>query len=223
MGEIIRKDAAAEDILDDARTTLAHAQARGGEWQVAAEARLGHVLSLASSVAARLAEARTMSMPAEAMLAVANDVSDRLIHRVADEIWNDVGRPAHDPALDLIFPGGASAYTEGDVIEQPDRMSLLADLIEASIHPRLSDADASRHASAIRADARALNDKVESVRPLRVRIAIASKMHQTIARNAQLALSGLKRAWKADGKSEVEIHEVIPDRPTGNKKVNPAL
>jgi hypothetical protein len=36
-------------------------------------------------------------------------------------------------------------------------------------------------------------------------------------------LSGLKRAWKADGKTEVEIHEVIPDRPTGNKKANPAL
>ena len=223
MGEVIRKDAAAEDILADTRTTFTRANARGGDWQTAAATRLSPVIGLADSVATRLADARRESEPAEAALAVSNDVSDRLINRVSDDVWNLVGRPGHDAALDLIFPGGASSYTEGDTTEQPDRMTLLADLLESGIHPRLDAARGTALATEIRADAAALLAKVEAVRPLRVRIALASKMQQAIARAAQSALAGLKRSWKADGKSEVEIHEVIPDRPVASKKATPAV
>ena len=223
MGEVIRKDAAAEDILADTRITLTGATARGGDWHTAATTRLSPVLVLADSVALRLTEAHTLSEPLEAELDVANDISDRLIHRVSDDVWNLVGRPGHDAALDLIFPGGATTYTEGDITEQPDRMMLLADLLESGIHPRLDDAKATALAIEIRTDAVALYNKVEAVRPLRVRIALALKMQQAIARAAQSALSGLKRSWKADGKTEVDIHEVIPDRPRSAPKAAPTL
>ena len=213
MGEVIRKDAAVEDILDDARTTLTQATARGGEWATTASARLSPVLELAETVSTRLKDAKRESAPAEAALAVANDVSDRLIQRVSDDVWNLVGRPASDAALDLIFPGGASTYTEGDTTEQPDRMTLLADLLTSGIHPRLDRDKAQAFAVEVREDAEALRTKAEAVRPLRVRIALATKMQQAIARAAQTSLSALKRSWKADGKSEVEIHTVIPDRP----------
>jgi hypothetical protein len=33
-----------------------------------------------------------------------------------------------------------------------------------------------------------------------------------VARHAHIALSRLKTRWKADGKTEAEIHTVIPDR-----------
>jgi len=218
MGEVVRKDAAAEDILNDARTTMTRATARGGDWESAATARLGPVLNLAESVAGRLADALMLNAPAEAELAVSNDEADRLIQRVSDDVWNLVGRPGHDAALDLIFPGGASSYTEGDTTEQPDRMTLLADLLESGIHPRLDAGRANALALEIRTDATALRAKVEVARPIRLRITLASKMQQAIARAAQSALAGLKRSWKADGKSEVEIHEVIPDRPVASKK-----
>jgi len=223
MGEVVRKDAAAEDILSDARTTMTRATARGGEWESAATARLGPVLNLAESVAGRLADALMLNAPAEAELAVSNDEADRLIQRVSDDVWNLVGRPGHDAALDLIFPVGASTYTEGPTTEQPDRMALLADLLESDIHPRLERAKACLLAGEIRIEATALNIKVEAVRPLRVRVALANKMQQAIARATQAALSNLKRAWKADGKSEVEIHEVIPDRPRSSSKPNPTV
>ena len=213
MGEVIRKNAAAEDILADARTTLTQATARGGDWASTATARLGPVLDLAATVSSRLAEAKGESAPAEAALSVANDVSDRLIQRISDDVWNIVGRPASDAALDLIFPGGATTYTEGDTTEQPDRMTLLADLLESGIHPRLDRDKGQALALEVRNDAAALRIKAEAVRPLRVRIALATKMQQAIARAAQAALGALKRSWKADGKSEVEIHTVIPDRP----------
>ena len=222
MGEVIRKDAAVEDILEDARTTLMQATARGGEWQGAATARLTPVLDLASTVAARLQEAKRESAPAEAALSVANDVSDRLINRISDDVWNLVGRPSLDAALDLIFPGGASTYTEGDTTEQPDRMALLADLLTSGIHPRLDRDKAQAFALEVRNDAEALRAKAEVVRPLRVRIALATKMQQAIARAAQSSLGALKRSWKADGKSEVEIHTVIPDRHRTTTKPPPA-
>lgn len=223
MGEVIRKDAAAEEILSDARTTLTRATARGGDWQSAATARLEAVLNLADNVAGRLSEAHREGASAEAALGVSNDAADRLIHRVSDDVWNIVGRPAHDAALDLIFPSGASAYTEGDTTEQPDRMTLLADLLESGIHPRLDHAKATSLATEILTEATTLNMHVEAVRPLRVRIHLATKMQQAVARAAQAALSALKRSWKADGKSEVEIHEVIPDRPTNIKKAIPTV
>ena len=223
MGEVIRKDAAVEDILDDARTTLMQANARGGEWASTATARLSPVLDLADTVVTRLTEAKRENAPAEAVLTVANDVSDRLIQRVSDDVWNLVGRPASDAALDLIFPGGASAYTEGDTTEQPDRMDLLADLLASGIHPRLDRDKGQAFALEIRECAAALRAKAEVVRPLRVRIAMATKMQQAIARASQAALAGLKRSWKADGKSEVEIHEVIPDRPVASKRAIPAV
>ena len=222
MGEVIRKDAAVEDILDDARTTLMQANARGDEWASTATARLSPVLDLADTVVTRLTEAKRESAPAEAALSVANDVSDRLIQRISDDVWNLVGRPASDAALDLIFPGGASSYTEGDTTEQPDRMALLADLLTAGIHPRLDRDKAQALALEVRTDAAALRTKAEAVRPLRVRIALATKMQQAIARAAQASLSALKRSWKADGKSEVEIHSVIPDRPRTTTKPSPA-
>ena len=118
MGEVIRKNAAAGDILADGRTTLTLAAARGGDWASTGTARLGPVLDLAATVSSRLAEANGESAPAEEALSVANDVSDRLIQRISDDVWNLVGRPTCDAALDLIFP---------------DRMDLLA----SGIHPRL--------------------------------------------------------------------------------------
>jgi len=38
----------------------------------------------------------------------------RLLGKVSDDIWNAVGRPANDPALSVIFPGGVAYYTPRD-------------------------------------------------------------------------------------------------------------
>jgi hypothetical protein len=218
MGEVIRRDAAVQDILDDGRTTLRQAVARGGDWQTAAEGRLGSVLALADAVAARKLDAVRALEPAQAALDAGNDEADALVARVSDDVWNLVGRPAHDAALDIVFPGGFTYYTEGDVNEQPDRMELLAGLLESRIHPRLDEAKARAFAAEIRESGTALRGKAEAARPLRTQLSLAARMETAVGRATQVALSGLKRTWKADGKSESEIHSVIPDRPSPGKK-----
>src|SRR5690606_149496 len=130
MGEVIRRNAAALDILADCRTTMTNARARGGEWQAAAEARLGPGLTVAAGVEGRLTEARVAAAPAEAAVKVENEACDKLLGRISDDTWNIVGRPRSDPALDVLFPGGIAYYADGPVEAQPIRMNLLADLLE---------------------------------------------------------------------------------------------
>lgn len=214
MGEVIRKDAAAADIFADVRATVTNATAKGGDWQTAAAGRLGSIVTLTTGVETRLSEARAAAGPAAADLDVADDVSDKLLGRISDDIWNLVGRPGADPALDILFPGGVSYYASGSTAEQPVRMGLLADLLESGIHPRLEAARASAFATEIRDAATALEERVDAARPLVVRVKLSERVQSAVARSAQVALSRLKAQWKADGKSEAEIHTVIPDRPS---------
>ena len=217
MGEVIRRDAAAADILADANTTHTRAVARAGQWQTAAEARLGPVLTLSASVEARRTAAVNEYAPVRARLDAGNDVADNLVGRISDDIWNLLGRPGSDPALEILFPGGVGYYTDGDVTEQPGRMLLLAELLESGIHPRLDPARAHGFATELRASAAELQTHVDASQPIRLRVQLTEKMHFATAKAAHAALVNLKRAWKSDGQSEAEIHTVIPDRP-GTRK-----
>ena len=217
MGEVIRKDAGVDDIIADGNATLTKAVARGGDWQASAQARLGPPLAMCAAIDARLTAANAGAAPALAALGAANDVADNLLGRVADDVWNAIGRPASDVAYDLIFPGGFAYYADGDVNEQPDRMDLLAELLASGIHPRLPPGLAATLAAEVAASSVTLRAHVDTARPLRARAALASRMRTAVGRATQIALVGLKRSWKADGKSEAEIHAVIPDRPKAKK------
>src|SRR5689334_4411083 len=139
MGEVIRRTAAADDIVADLRTTLTNARARtGSEIASAAEARLAPLVTLIDSVLTRRAGARTEAGPRLAELDTADGVADRLVMQVEDELWNTLGRPAHDASFAILFPGGSGWYTDGDVNEEPERMEMLADLLASGVHPRLS-------------------------------------------------------------------------------------
>ncbi len=217
MGETIRKDAAVDDIIADGNTTLNRARARGGDWQTGAELRLGVVLGLAAMIDARLVAAKAAAAPALAALEVSNQSADDLLGRTSDEVWNDIGRPANDVTYDLLFPGGFAYYAAGDVHGQPDRMDMLAELLRSGIHPRLPAERAAALAAEVSASSASLRALVATAEPLRARVELATKMKTAVAHATQLALAGLKRAWKADGKSEADIHAVIPDRPKAKR------
>lgn len=218
MGEVIRKTAAAEDILTDVRKTLTSATAKQGEWQTDAEARLGPVVVLADNVDERVKEQRKVTEPAVAQLDVANRESDDLIGRTADDFWNDIGRPAVDVTYDIMYPGGIRSIVDGAVDDQPYRMELLAELFEAKLHPKLPADKATGYATAIRQSATRLEERVDAARPLKARLEMLERMQTAIARSGAVALSRLKRKWLSDGHTEAEIHTVIPDRSSSKNK-----
>lgn len=214
MGEVARKNAAVDDIIADARTVMTRASARGGDWAASADTRLSAALRLCADVEAQLAAARELAVPAVAALEAGNEMADDLIGRISDDVWNLVGRPASDVAFEILFPGGVAYYADGDLTQQPDRMDLLAELLVSGIHPRLPVDRATAFAAELRTASTTLRGLVDAARPLRARVALAERMKTAVARATQASLVALKRTWKADGKSEAEIHSVIPDRAT---------
>lgn len=211
MGQVVRWDAAAEDILSDAKLTAARARARGGEWQVTADARLAAILSLADAVQARLEEAVGFTAPANRMLEAEVKSADALVSRIADECWVLAGRPPHDPALDVLF--GRSLWARAGVRteDHADRLELLEDLLMKGAHPRIPKDRAEAYSAEVGRASKALRELIDAIRPLRARVELAEEMQRAVANSAHAALACLKRSWRADGKREAEVHEVIPD------------
>jgi hypothetical protein len=218
MGEVIRRTASPVDIIADVRATLTNATAKGGVWKTMADERLAPLMALVADVDARYAKAESDLTPLQAAVDARDVEADRMLGRVSDEIWNEVGRPAADPALSILFPGGIAYYADGNVEGQPDRMDLLAELREADLHPRLSLALAKAHAKEIRAAAKTLRAAVDLARPARGRLELLDRVRRALATGAQVQLSSLKRLYKVEHFSEADIHAVIPDRPMTARK-----
>ncbi|MBK9263260.1 MAG: hypothetical protein IPM54_26090 [Polyangiaceae bacterium] len=217
MGTIIRRDAAAEAIVEDGDTTLTKASARGGKWKELADERLGTVLGLVGNVSAQLTEAQQMLAPLEADVDTLNIRSDKVLGKTYDVIWNEIGRPGYDAALSVLFPEGIAYYAQGDTDEQPDRMDILVQLLQAGLHPKLSKATADACAAEVDAEAKALRNAVEAVRKPAAKVKVLSRVRTALARVVHTELSNLKRLYKVSGFSEAEIHTVIPDRPVKKK------
>lgn len=212
MGNIIRKDAAADLIVADARTAYTQGTAQGGKMKEICEAELGPMVTLANSVEAELGQARATHLPLKAALDVANNNADDKLQRIFDDTYNDVGRPRYDPALSLIFPGGASYYAEGDTEDQPLRMELLARLFEKGLHPKLSAAQGQAKAAEVRAAAAPLQAAVDVAKLSAGQVRLLEKVWLAVAKSCFSALVNAKRLMKNAGFSEAEIHAVIPDR-----------
>jgi hypothetical protein len=222
MGEVIRKTAAADDIFSDVRATLVNARAKGGVWATLAEEQLSAVVALMDAVTSRHQEVSVPLPPLLAAIEAKDEEADRLLGRISDEIWNEVGRPASDAALSLLFPGGIAYYADGKQEEQPDRMELLVELLEAGIHPRLPSDKARTYAQAISDAAAALRGAYDAARLPLIQAKQLDQVRRALATTAQVHLAGLKRRYKVERFSEAEIHHVIPDRPRGAKEPVPA-
>ncbi|MBL9009043.1 MAG: hypothetical protein JNJ46_32580 [Myxococcales bacterium] len=220
MGEIIRKTAAAEDIVADAKQSFVRAQARGGLYQAAAEQTLKPALALFDAVDTKWQAQEASLAPLLAAHTTCDDQADALIGRIADAVWNDVGRPAPgvDGSYDLLFPSGIPFYTDGPDDEQPERMLLLADLLESGLHPRIEPKQAKSYAKQLRDAAADLEKSLQTFWQPRIRLAMYGRMRTAAARNTQAALSRFKRLLRAQDVSEPDIHTIIPDRPAPVKK-----
>ncbi|AKT36213.1 hypothetical protein [Chondromyces crocatus] len=213
MGRTIRKDASTDAIVADARTARIHATARGGAWQTLAEQRLAAGLAHHDEVDAEFVAARALTAPLVATRDAARDRAHTLIGRIANEVWNAVGRPRHDSALALIFPGGIGYYVDGDMASQANRMQILSKLLISGLHPQLPAAQAQAASVAIAASAQELGAAVEAAAGGVLQIELLQRVRLAIVRNLGIELSHLKRLYKAAGFTEADIHDVIPHRP----------
>ena len=212
MGVLINKKAAVTDIVADCRSTLTAAKARGGQLETLAKQYLEGPLGMFELVMQRLQAVETQLAPLQAFKVAKDEESDALIGRISDEIWNDIGRPAHDPAFSLLFPDGVSFYADSPDAEQPIRMELLAELLEAGLHPKLDSKKAKAQGKQLRDSAKTLRAAVDQTQTPRAQLLMLSKAKTALGRNLQMALVNLKRHFKATGIPDPQIHSIIPDR-----------
>jgi hypothetical protein len=222
MGTVIRRTAAAEDIMSDLALTLTRARARGGAWQTHAEARVAPVQVLGEGLAMQLGQAQRELVPLMAARDAADDVADDGIGLIMDEIWNRLGRPGSDPMLSIVFPGGIRHYTEGDTDQQPHRMELLAGLLEAGALTKLGAEQSKALAQRVRELAAPLKEAAEKTTAPRARVDLLKSEINALARVGQTELVHLKRLYKSEGFSEADIHTVIPDRTPSTKSKSSA-
>jgi hypothetical protein len=217
MGDVIRASASVDDIFKDVRAARTEAIARDGAVKERAEQHLGPVIAMIDAAEAELKGARDVLAPLLAAAKAENDNADALLNRTYDDTWNDVGRPANDRYLALMYPGGAGYYTDGDTPGQPLRMELLARLYERRIHPKLTEEQSLAYAARIRQAAAALKQDVDAAAGPAAQVALLERVRTALGRAAQFELAGLKRSFKNDGMTEVQIHAIIPDRPVAKK------
>jgi len=217
MGDVIRSTAAVDHIFEDVETTHNEATAKGGAIQERAEQHLGPVIAMIKATEDELKVARQVLAPLASAAKAENDSADALLNRLYDETWNDVGRPANDRYLTLMYPGGAAYYTDGDTAGQPVRMELLARLYERQLHPKLTKDQCLAYAGRIRVAADALKHDIDAAAGPASQVALLERVRTALGRAAQFELASLKRSFKNDGMTEAQIHAIIPDRPPAKK------
>lgn len=217
MGDVIRANAAVEDIFKDASEAHTAAIAKGGKIQSLAEEILQPVLGMVAATETELKAARAAVAPLAAAVDAENDSADAEINRIYDETWNDVGRPSYDRYLTLMYPNGAVYYTEGDTVGQPARMELLAKLYDRKLHPKLTAEQCTTFAARVRTAAAALKADLDAAAGPTITVIQLERVRTALGRVAQYELANFKRALKIAGLTEAKIHEIIPDRPGAKK------
>jgi hypothetical protein len=214
VGEVIPKDGAVDDILTDLRATLDAATVRGAQLRADAERFLLQTTTLAEQVTRDLADQKRALVPLEQAVHARDARADDLLAASYDRIFNELGRPGRDPLLTLMFPGGFGGYTDVPDEEQPDLMDMLVELLLKGVHPGISSATVSEITAPITVAAAEYRTAVDALRAPRTRVKHLTRLRTTLARSGQVQLARLKRHWKAEGMSEADIHQMIPDRPS---------
>lgn len=213
MGEVIRGDAAMEDILADVKTAFQRASERGGVWKEVADRKFAVTLPIVERIETRLAEVKKTEAPLAYKAEMVDEKSDENLHRIYDEIFNDLGRPGSDPMLRVLFPDGVGTMVNTDRDGQPARMKLVANLFEQRVHPGIDAGKSAQYAATILADAQALSAANAALEGPRTEVRQLERTLRSLARGARVELARFKRIMLGNGFSQTDIHSVIPDRP----------
>jgi hypothetical protein len=216
MGSNVTRSASVARIKDSGEKTMAAATARGGEVLDLAQKHVASILGLLVTCEQQLKQACTDDDLQHATLLARDNESDLEIGAVCNEIWNAMGRPKQSIDYDLIVNGGKSVWTDGDPAKQPALMSLLAQNIRGSQHPKVADKKED-WAKRIEAKAAAQAEAAKPSEASYARVTFLTMQRRTLADALQVALVRLKRDMKNLGMTEAQVHEIIPDVPPSTR------
>jgi hypothetical protein len=212
FGMLARESVCPADIIDTIRASLANARGRGERWKAHVEEHLGGIEGLLDKLEAGRAAVKERIGQFQAEMAEQSRQADVFIEEMADDIWDRLGRPTNDPLYQvLFFPVEGQLLKEAPSEEQPDRMDLLADMIEAGVYAPLDTEGAKEFASEIRKRSSAYYIVADNLRRLWRKLKILDALEELIARTGHVQHSNLRRRLREAGFGEAEIREVVPD------------
>jgi len=220
MGTVIRKGAAAEKILSDAVLVMGRCRKLGGEWVKQGELFLSEVVKLAVQSDAEGKIRATEYTDAVTARGIALVAAHDAVAKGFDDLSNELGRPAHDLWLSILFPGGADC-TDGPMETRPAQMESVVTTLETVGHPRIDKARTTALAADIRTRVASLRDALLLVDAANGRKIAHTRVARALADIGQAQLVAFKRAMLALHYSETEIATVIPDR--GSRKAKPEV
>lgn len=218
MGAVVGAEDGRAQQVADGRTTLANAQARGGQVKEDAEATLGPVLALYDASEAEATSLALRATAARARRGVANEAADEVVVEELDRLYVAGGRTRNDPILAIAAPNGATPIIRAGLDEQPVRMRLVAKVLAKVKHPRIEPAVLSEASARIAAAADPLAVAVRETADVIVEADMADEALTALARLVRVELMALKRLWLGRRMSESEVHDIIPDRPAAKPK-----
>ena len=214
MGNVISSKASIDDQLRDMRLTLQRAPHVSADWAADAERFLGEVHAAANAIEEELAAARTQLDELRAQRSAGDHRCNDLVGRIKDEVFNDVGRTRRHPQFQRVFPSGIRTYTEVAPRNKPLALRRLTRMLQTHRPPQLAEdqiRDAVDRLLNAADDLAAIN---EQLAPHQDEVKLIEAQRTATARQAQLQLARLKTFWLSLGVPDVDIHRMIPDRPT---------
>ena len=211
MGTVISREAATPKILSDAILVMGRCRKLGGEWAKQGEIFLSEVVGLAVLNTAEGKLRATEYTDAVTARGIALVAAHDTVAKGFDDLSNELGRPARDLWLSILFPGGADC-TDGPMETRPAQMESVVTTLETVGHPRIDKARTTAIAADIRVRAVSLRDALLHVDAANGRKLAHARVARAIADTAQAQLVAFKRVMLALHYSETEITTVIPDR-----------
>jgi uncharacterized protein YfdQ (DUF2303 family) len=126
-----------------------------------------------------------------------------------------MGRPGQSAEYDMIVGAGTKAWTDGDPTKQPHLMAVLASNIRTSKHPKLADRK-EEWAKRIEEKAAAQSEAIKPTDAAYAQVTVLGMQRRALADSIQIGLTRLKRDLKNNGMTEAQVHEIIPDAPSGS-------
>lgn len=212
MGNVIRQGAAISDVHQDLQDTLTRAGLESAGHLEEAERYVKPVYEqltgLLEAVEDKELVVRTLRSERDAQ----NRACDDLVLSIHDQLYNQIGRVARDRWFGMLMPNGAGTYTRKPPGKKDVALGMLASTLEDHPHKMVPEETAKAHAEALRTAAAAMSAAVEAVTVAVTELEMLKAQRMATAKRAQNRLSALKKFWLAEGMTQADIHQIIPDR-----------
>jgi len=195
------------ELVDTLMTTLANARLEGEPYKSQAEEQLGPIEVILARIVLDRHDVETALKREQTALEQLASRTETLFHAHADNVWEKLGCPDYDPIYNILFP--STPLEAGAHRGQAERLSLVADLLNGGIHPKIDRVQAAAIANELRGLAAEYHERLYGLFKHQNRKNALDTFEASVARIGLLELGTLRRALRSMGVDDTRIKSVV--------------